>query len=408
MTPQPLGSRLIGFLAIPAIAAASPLIVLPFVSRNAGPAGWASAIAGESVGTLAAIAIGYGWASIGPAMVSVAGEDSRRARIYRDSIVVRLLLAVIVLPVLAVVCWFVASPGFEWLSVLMGTQGALIALSFTWYCAGVGDPRTIIVFDAVPRLVATVAAAGAIAATGIVELYPIAGILVTLGGTTLFTWRLLRRNPGPWPTAREIPGLMRKGAPVALNDAALSGYSSLPAPLVNVTSPPIAAAGFASAEKMLKLGQFLPMTLANAFQSWVAETDGVGRRRRILLAMAALITGGLAGWAGLAVLGPWASTVLFGEEASSSIGILFTMGLVFAFFSFRTGLTRLVLFPAGLATPVMRATLIATALGTPLMIGLGLAWGPIGAAIGYAVTEGMAAALLIPRSLHVLRALATA
>ena len=316
MTPQPLGRRLVGFLAIPAIAAASPLIVLPFVSRNAGPAGWASAIAGESVGTLAAIAIGYGWASIGPAMVSVAGEDTRRARIYRDSIAVRLLLAMVVLPALAVVCWFVASPGFEWLSVLMGTQGALIALSFTWYCAGVGDPRTIIVFDAVPRLIATVVAAGAIAATGVVELYPMAGILVTLGGTTLFTWRLLRRNPGPWPTAREIPGLMRKGAPVALNDAALSGYSSLPAPLVNVTSPPVAAAGFASAEKMLKLGQFLPMTLANAFQSWVAETDGAGRRRRILLALAVLIAGGLAGWAGLAFLGPWVSTVLFGEDAA--------------------------------------------------------------------------------------------
>ena len=56
----------------------------------------------------------------------------------------------------------------------------------------------------------------------------------------------------------------------------------------------------------------------------------------------------------------------------------------------------------------MRATLIATALGAPLMIGLGLGWGPIGAAIGYAATEGAAAALLVPRSLHVLRALANA
>jgi PST family polysaccharide transporter len=406
MTPQPLGRRLLGFLAIPALAAASPLIVLPFVSRTAGPAGWASAIAGESVGTLAAIAIGYGWASIGPAMISVAGDDARRARIYRDSIAIRLLLAVIVLPLLAVGCWFVASPGFEWLSVLMGMQGALIALSFTWYCAGVGDPRTIIVFDALPRLLATVCAAAAITATGVVELYPLAGILVTLVGTGLFTWRLLHRNPGPWPKTREVPGMLRRGAPVALNDAALSAYSSVPAPLVNVTSPPISAAGFASAEKMLKLGQFLPMTLANAFQSWVAETDGTGRRRRILLALAVLSTGGLAGWAGLAILGPWASTVLFGEEAASSLGILFTMGLVFAFFSFRTGMTRLVLFPAGLATTVMRATLVATALGTPLMIGLGLAWGPIGAAIGYAVTEGAAAVLLVPRGLQVLRGLA--
>src|SRR3546814_9949785 len=88
-------NRLIGFMAVPALAAISPLIVLPFVSRLAGPGGWASAIAGESIGTFAAIAIGYGWAAIGPALIATAPDDARRARLYRDSIAVRVLLALI-------------------------------------------------------------------------------------------------------------------------------------------------------------------------------------------------------------------------------------------------------------------------------------------------------------------------
>ncbi|MGC5341107.1 hypothetical protein ACPXBC_31625, partial [Escherichia coli] len=72
------------------------------------------------------------------------------------------------------------SPGYEWLTVLMGAQGALISLSFTWFSAGVGDPRTIVILDAVPRLLANLAAAGLVLVTGIVVLYPLAGILVTV------------------------------------------------------------------------------------------------------------------------------------------------------------------------------------------------------------------------------------
>lgn len=392
--PAPLKGRLLGFMVVPAIAAISPLLVLPLIARLAGDGGWASAIAGEAIGTFAAIAIGYGWTAVGPALISIAADDARRARLYRDSIVVRLLLAAIVLPLLAVVCWLVASPGSELLTVLMGVQGALIALTFTWYCAGVGDPRTIIVYDAVPRVVATAVAAGAILLTGIVELYPVAGIIVTLGGTFLFSARLLRANPGSWPPAREIPGLLRVGLPVAVNDAALSAYSSVPAPLVNVTALPSAAAGNASADKMFKLGSVLPFTLASAFQSWVGEGDGIDRRRRLRVALTTHAGFGVLGALVLATLGPWVSLIMFGESAAAGVDLLVAMGVVFAFLSLRTSMTRHVLFPANKAPTVMRATLVATAIGVPTMIALAIAIGPLGAALGYALTEALATVLL--------------
>lgn len=398
-----LHRRLLGFMLLPVVAAVSPIIALPVVTRNAGSAGWGSAISGENIGTFIAIAIGWGWTTIGPALISLAADDDERARIYRESLTIRLLISLIALPALVLICWLIAAPGYEWLTVLMGAQGALISLSFTWFSAGVGDPRTIVILDAVPRLLANLAAAGLVLATGIVVLYPLAGILVTVVSTAIFSVRLLRRHPGPWPGRRDLPRLFRSTLPVALNDAGLSGYSSVPAPVVNVTASHAASAGYASSDKLLKLGQFIPMTLANALQSWIGEAHGSHRGRRMGIALLIATGIGLLGWAGLALVGPWFTEFYFGADAAAPFDVLLATGVVFFFFSVRTIVARLVLFPAGQAGAVMRTTLIATAIGIPLMIVLALAWGPVGAAVGYAFTEGAATVLLARRCFRVLR-----
>ncbi|WP_292831398.1 hypothetical protein [Microbacterium sp.] len=405
MTPvSPLWRRLLLFFLIPGIAAISPLLVLPVISRTAGQAGWASAIAGESIGTVASIAIGFGWASIGPALVSMADRE-RRGELYRESLVVRLLVALIALPVMWVICWIVASPGSELFGALMGLQGALIALSFAWFSAGIGRPASIVFYDSLPRLVIAALCAFAIAHGAPIELYPLAGISVTLVGTALFTRSVLNQFPSPWPRWPELPGLFRSIAPVALNDVGLSVYSSVPTPFVTMTAPPAQAAGFASADKMLKLGQFIPMTLANALQAWIVEARGIGRGRRMRLAMLAHGGIGCIGGAFLATFGAWASRILFGADASSMTPVLIALGFTFAFFSVRTSMTRHVLYPAGQAAAVVRATLIATAAGVPIMVALALWIGPVGAAVGYAVTEGAATLLLWRRCLESLRIL---
>ncbi|HBS75252.1 MAG TPA: hypothetical protein DEB55_12820, partial [Microbacterium sp.] len=71
-------------------------------------------------------------------------------------------------------------------------------------------------------------------------------------------------------------------------------------------------------------------------------------------------------------------------DAAAGVDLLIAMGLVFMFLSIRTSMTRHALFPAGQAAVVMRASLIATAVGVPVMIALAIAIGPLGAALGYA------------------------
>jgi O-antigen/teichoic acid export membrane protein len=392
MSPQ--WRRFLGFTALPVIAAISPLVVLPFVARAAGPDGWASALSGEAIGTFAAIALAYGWTTIGPARVAVARPDER-GRFYRESLVVRALCAAVALPATVMLATVVASDGHVLLASLMGLQGALIAMSYTWFAVGVGTPSAIAIFDAVPRVLVAIGAAFAISSGAPVEIYPLAGIGVTLVGTGLYTARTLRHYPGNWPRRSDLPRLFRRDAPVAVNEATMGFYSSVPLPVVNLTSPGIPAAGFASADKLLKLGQFVPLTLANALQLWSADAVGEERARRLTVALISHAALGAAGWVVLAVVGQMVSTILFGAEATPPPAIFATLGFAFACYCVRTSMIRHVLFAAHQARAVMTATLVASAIGVPALIMLTVWIGPLGAALGYALVEALSTCLLI-------------
>ncbi len=394
----PAWRKLLGFALLPGIAAISPLVVLPLIARSVGDIGWASALSGEVIGTFAAIALAFGWTTIGPSMVAV-GSDQRRGELYRQSLVVRGMMAAITLPLTVVLCVSIAGEGYELLAALMGLQGALIATSFTWFAVGLGHPGAIAVYDAIPRVIAAVLSAVAIGFGAPAIVFPLGGIAVTIIGTSLYSSRVLRRFPSAWPSLRQVPGLLRAASPVALSEGGIGAYSSVPTPLVTVTASPTDAAGYATADKLLKLGQFLPITLSNAFQNWTAEVVGEQRARRLRFAMAAHLALGLVGWLMLATLGSWASRLLFGDAAAPT-ELLVPIGLAFACYTMRTAMVRLVLFPAGFARTVMVATLIGSAIGLPVLVVGTFTVGPLGAALGYALIEFVSLLWLVRRTLQ--------
>lgn len=399
----PAWRRLLGFAVLPAIAAVSPLVVLPLISRSVGDIGWASALSGEVIGTFAAIALAYGWTTIGPSLVA-GGTAAARGLLYRQSLVVRGLMAAVTLPIAMLICVGIAGEGHELLAALMGLQGALIAASFTWFAVGLGHPGAIAVFDAIPRVAVAALSALAIGLGAPAIVFPLGGIAVTLVGTAIYSARVLARFPAAWPSLAEFPGLFRIGAPVALSEAGTGAYSSVPTPLVTVTASPPDAAGYATADKFLKLGQFLPITLANAFQHWTAEVTGDQRARRIRFAIAAHVVLGLLGWLLLSTIGSWVSRLLF-DDAAAPAELLVAIGLAFACYSVRTSMVRLVLFPAGYAGSVLTATLVASAIGLPLLVFGTFAVGPLGTALGYALIELIAVTWLIGRSIRAYRAI---
>lgn len=400
-----LWRRLAGFAGLPMISLITPLLVLPVIGRVAGESGWASLAAGESIGTLAGIVIAYGWNVAGPPRVAATSDPSLRTELYRESLVVRGALSLVVLPAIVLLCLLVAADAYAVPTVLMGISGAVVGLSFAWYSVGVGDPRSIAVFEALPRVGAAAAAAFLVLTTRELALYPVLAITASLGGVTLFSRRTLRGAGLPRLGWRAVRSLLVRDRSLAAIDVAGGAYGAVPVPLVSAVSSVSDASAYASADKLYKFGMYIPITLGNAFQSWTVE-GGIGALGgRLRRALRAHIVIGLLGWVVFAAAGPPVSALLFGPAVEAQRAVCLWLGAAFMLASTRTSLTRHVLVPAGRIRVVFTSTVIGALVGIPLVAVLTWSLGPVGGALGVLVSEAVSTAILVPPAMHRLRGL---
>lgn len=399
-----LWGRLAGFAGLPMISLVTPLLVLPVLGRVAGVEGWASLAAGESIGTLAAIVVAYGWNTGGPARVAMSRDATTRARDYRDSLLVRGALAAVAVPVVVLLCVAVSAHGYTGATVLMGLNATVTGLSFAWFAVGAGDPRSIALLEAVPRVLAAVASAALVLVTRDVAVYPLLAVAVSLGGIVVFTRRTLRGHRFPRPTAAELRRLVVRDRAVAFNDIAGGAYQAVPVPVVTTVATAAAAASYASGDKLWRFGQYVPITLAHAFQSWTAEGGPADRGRRLRVALAAHVGVGVVGAVVLTLLGPRASALLFGPDVATTTAVCAWLAAAFLLMSVRTSLTRHVLVPAARLRPVVASTVAGACVGVPAVLALVHAYGAVGAAAGLALGELVATTVLVPPGRAVLRA----
>ena len=400
--------RLAGFGGLPLIALITPLLVLPVFARAAGQSGWASAVTGESLGQLAGMFVSYGWYTVGPARIALERGPSQRARYYRESLVVRLSALLCVIPFLAVACALLANHGFVLLTFLMALTNAAVPLSFSWFAVGTSAPGSIALFEVLPRVAAAAVSTAIILVSGWLLVYPLLSLAVPLTAMGWYSRRLLRANPGPWPRPGELPRLLVRDRAAALNDAATGAYATVAVPVVNSVSPAGPASSYASADKLLRFGQFVPGTLANAFQSWTVEDGPEHVRGRLRIALGAHLGLGVAGLVVLGVGGPVASSLLFGADVAATHAVCFLLGLAFILYSVRTGVSRLVLFPARLPRVVLRSTAAGGLVGLPAVIVLTKVVGPWGASAALLLSEVVTFAVLLGPTRRVLRSHAEA
>lgn len=400
-----LWRRLAGFAGLPMISLITPLLVLPVIGRVAGEAGWASLAAGESIGTLAGIVIAYGWNVAGPPRIAATTDPVVRATLYRESLVVRGGLAVVSFPVIVLLCLLVAADGFGLPTALMGLSGAVVGLSFAWYSVGAGDPRSIAVFEAVPRVVAAAVSAGVVLATRELAVYPVLAITASLGGMLLFSRRALRGARLPRLDWSDVRRLLVRDKALAAIDVAGGAYGTVPVPIVSAFSDAGDASAYASADKLYKFGLYVPITLGNAFQSWTVEGGTGELARRLGLALRAHVVVGVVGWVVFTLAGPPVSALLFGPAVIADRAVCFWLGAAFALASTRISLTRHVLVPSGRIRVVFISTVAGALTGIPLIAVLAWSIGPVGAAVGLVVSEAVATAVLVPPSLHRFRGL---
>ncbi len=235
-------------------------------------------------------------------------------------------------------------------------------------------------------MIATLGVIPLLFATGEIYLYPLALLVLGLAGTMWFNKDHTSRqdfNGLNLPAVvRENWGL-RAGAGITV---AAGAYASTPVLVVQFAASAAGLAAFVSAEKLYRIGQLATAALGNSLQGWVSEFGADHRERRKFSLMA--LTGlGLAGWLIMALLGPWASTLLFGAALAADFWTCFWFGLSFLLVCVTTSTGAHWLVPAKRMRVVFSSTIAGAVVGLPAMMILSTLMGGQGGALGLVIGE---------------------
>lgn len=401
----PLLRRFAGFTLVPLVGTLAPLLLLPIAARVGGIDGWYSLSVGQAVGTFGSIVISYGWNVLGPALVATASSGEARSAHWAESLRERLLLAVIVVPIAALISVFLATPEYMGFTVAMAVAFSLGGLTPNWYFIGSGDPTSIALFDMVPKLIATLLTAMIIFLTDSLWAYPALWILASLVGLLA-----AHRSVGYPPVFKgsqvstTLRGL-RKRLGVAMIDGLGGVYISAPVPIAGASGTIAGAGMIASADKLYRFGLIAVSTLGNTLQAWTLDPGAPDPRGRQQKAILAHIVLGVVGMCGLGVLGELATTLLFTSEAKATSEAMWYYGVAFLAVSSSTPLIRNLLVPAFKTRFVLAGTAVGALAGVVAMFLLGKTYGANGVAAGFMLSEIALLLIIIPPAVSQLRSL---
>ncbi|MCP1429493.1 PST family polysaccharide transporter [Microbacterium foliorum] len=382
-----LTRRLVGFSTLPFLASVLPLLALPLVSRAASTDDWAAMNIGLGVGAFAAAVGLVGWNILGTPLVAMAGSPAAQRDLYGRSFFIRIVAVAIASALSALVAGLI-SPSASWpTAAAFAIASALNGIGLSWYAVGVSSPRIALLYEVVPRALATALSIAVVLLTNQVLWYGLLLCASVVVGTLAFhlaaLHRILPHWPG-WSTLRGDVADMRAAWGV---ESINSLYQNAPVPITGIVASSTAAAAFSSSDKIFRYGTLAVSAAGNALQGWVLETRGPSRRRRNLATFVIMGAVAAIGWVVLAVLGPWLSGWMFGADKQGDPAAFHFFGIAFVAISLSTPLIRNILIPARRDRTVFVITLVAAIVGIGAMVLAGASFGIAGVAAGFAASE---------------------
>jgi hypothetical protein len=322
-------------------------------------------------------------------MVPLSAVD--RGRLLWVSILSRLVVGAVLLPVTAAAAALLAPEGFRLLAVLTAIAVSTIGLSALWFFVGSGRAGQAARYETVPRVVVLLLAAGVVLLTQDAIWYPVlflAGQVVTIG---VLTSRLgvVSLDRGTWAEVRRV---LREQRAAAGSDVVFAVMLAVPTSILAAVAPG-ALAAFSAGDRVQRLAQSGIQPLFNAFQGWVSESAPADTAARMRVAVGATAACGALGGTAFAIGLPLLDGPLFAGEIAVGYGVSVFFGLSLALYSLTSAINFTVLAPAGLTRIIFRATLVA---GLVVVAGTCVLPQLVGATGGAAsVAAAQAAALLV-------------
>jgi O-antigen/teichoic acid export membrane protein len=394
--------KFIGFSVVPAFSLLAPLMIIPVIARNSGPAAWSSISVSLVIGQYCATFGSFGWNVSGGAKVAICCEPTGQRDIYCLSFWSRTLASILCSTIGVLLCWNMASPGSRIASSLMCAATGLNAFSLSWFAVGCQSPKIVVTYEAIPKALASLISLFMIVITGVVYLYPLGLIIGTLIGLILFHVREFQQLMPPLMGAGIIADSMRCNIRVALVDIVAAIYVMLPLPVASLVLDSQETSGLASACQLYRWGLVVIVVFAGTMQGWVLSYGANNYISRSLASLLGHLLIGSIGFFVLVFTGEVLTSLFFGQELSAEARVLFWFGTAYFAVSMSTPFLRNFLIPKGEDSWVLVSVLTSAAVGLVAIPIFGALWGGQGIAAGYAASEGV---VLILVSFRVFRSI---
>jgi hypothetical protein len=187
---------------------------------------------------------------------------------------------------------------------------------------------------------------------------------------------------------------VRRRMPAVSTEALTGVYRILPVTWVAIAAPNYVVANYAASDRLFRISLFAIIALANGLVSWVIRPGEPWPKKRAFRALLAHASLGLGGTVMFVTLGPWFSSVFYGDTYAMTTEEAWLFGLAFLAVSVQTAIMRFYLLARNRIRPVFVVAAAGATLAVPAFLLSTRLFGVTGAAAAVLAIETLQVVLL--------------
>ncbi|MCI2958019.1 hypothetical protein MN032_09965 [Agromyces atrinae] len=327
---HPLVKRTALFSASIGLSTIVGIFSIPILVSQLGASLWAILAVFQSVCAFFAVFIAWGWGATGPSIVAGLPVDERR-QLYATSVVARVVLFVVAVPVAIVVGVLVTQE--SWLVATLAALAYLLpGLSAAWFFIGTNRPIKLFLLDSLPVILGNIVGLVVVLIVPSLEAYLASIAVFSLVGVVAANASASLSGPGAvvWRhSPRSLFDTYKSQLAGVTTTVTSSFYSSIPTVAVRLFAPQ-ALEVFVMADRLYRYGVLVLAPILQSIQSWIPESGVAEAKRRSRQSLTIGIGIGVLGAVFLVIFAAPVSSLLTHGEVVVPLGLMVLMSIAFA------------------------------------------------------------------------------